>query len=188
METEPFIIAVSGKSGCGNSTVSALLAERLGLRLINFTFRNLAAERGITLQRVLELAKDDPAWDREVDSRQVEMAREGDCVIGSRLAIWLLKDASLSVFLHATPETRARRIWTREGGRFEDVLAFTQFRDAQDTARYREIYGIDNNEYGFADLAINTERLGPSGIVDLIEAAVKGLAERKRIDRAGTPI
>ena len=175
MAEAPFIIAVSGKSGCGNSTVSGLLAERLGLRLINFTFRNLAAERGITLQRVLELAKDDPAWDREVDERQVAMAREGDCVIGSRLAIWLLEDASLSVYLHASPEIRARRIWNREGGKFEDVLAFTQSRDAQDTARYGEIYGIDNNKYDFADLSINTERLGPSRIVDIMEAAAHGL-------------
>ncbi len=175
MDGTPFIIAVSGKSGCGNTTVSGLLAERLGLRLINFTFRSLAAERGITLQRVLELAKDDPSWDREVDERQVAMAREGDCVIGSRLAIWMIPDASLSVYLHASPETRARRIWNREGGKFEEILAFTQSRDAQDTSRYSEIYGIDNNRYDFADLSINTERLGPARIVDIIEAAARGL-------------
>ena len=175
MDGSPFIIAVSGKSGCGNSTVSGLLAERLGLRLINFTFRNLAAERGISLQRVLELARDDSAWDREVDERQVAMAREGDCVIGSRLAIWMIPDASLSVYLHASPETRARRIWNREGGKYEEVLAFTQSRDAQDTARYSEIYGIDNSRYDFADLSINTERLGPSRIVDIIEDRKSGV-------------
>ena len=36
-------IAISGKSGCGNTTVSSLLAERLGVKLFNFTFRQLAA-------------------------------------------------------------------------------------------------------------------------------------------------
>ena len=179
MERSPFIIAVSGKSGCGNTTVSGLLKERLGLRLINFTFRSLAAERGITLQKVLELARDDPAWDREVDQRQVAMAREGDCVIGSRLAIWMIPEAALSVYLHASPETRARRIWNREGGKYEEVLAFTQSRDAQDTARYAELYGIDNNRYDFADLSINTERLGPDRIVDIIATAVKGLRDAR---------
>ncbi|MCK7486229.1 MAG: cytidylate kinase family protein [Bacillus subtilis] len=125
---------------------------------------------------MLELARDDSAWDREVDERQVAMAREGDCVIGSRLAIWLLpKDASLSVYLHACPETRARRIWTREGGKYEDVLAFTQSRDAQDTERYGELYGIDNNRYDFADLSINTEHLDPDRIAFIIEAAARGL-------------
>lgn len=175
MEASPFIIAVSGKSGCGNSTVSEKLAKRLGLRLINFTFRSLAVERGITLQRVLELAREDSAWDREVDERQVAMAREGDCVIGSRLAIWMIPDASLSVYLHASPETRARRIWNREGGKYEEVLAFTQSRDAQDTARYGELYGIDNNRSEFADLSINTEHLDPDQIAFIIEAAARGL-------------
>lgn len=179
MDGSPCIIAVSGKSGCGNTTVSEKLSKRLGLRLINFTFRSLAAERGITLQRVLELARDDSAWDREVDERQVAMAREGDCVIGSRLAIWLLKDASLSVYLHASPETRARRIWSREGGRYEDVLAFTQSRDAQDTARYGELYGIDNNRYDFADLSINTEHLDPDRIAFIIESAARGLGSAR---------
>jgi cytidylate kinase len=180
MDAAPRIIAVSGKSGCGNSTVSRLLAERLGLRLINFTFRNMAAERGITLEKVLELAKDDPSWDRELDARQVAMAQEGSCVIGSRLAIWLLKDAALSVYLYASVETRSRRIWNREGGRLEDVLEFTRERDAQDTRRYREIYGIDNTDYSFADLVINTERLVPERIVDIITAALNGVLERSR--------
>ena len=35
-------IAVSGKSGCGNTTVSSLLARSLGIKLVNYTFRQLA--------------------------------------------------------------------------------------------------------------------------------------------------
>jgi len=180
MGTDPFIIAISGKSGCGNSTISTLLAKRLGIRLINFTFRNLAEERGISLAEVLDLARKDFSWDREVDDRQVRMAREEDCVIGSRLAVWLLPEASLSVYLHASGETRARRIMNREGGKLEEVLAFTQGRDAQDTARYKELYHIDNNEHDFVDLAINTERLGPDEIVDIIEAAAKAIKSGTR--------
>jgi cytidylate kinase len=67
-------IAVSGKSGCGNTTVSRLLASALGLRFINFTFRNLAEERGVDMAEVLALAASDDGWDREVDRRQVEGA------------------------------------------------------------------------------------------------------------------
>ncbi|HEY9053576.1 MAG TPA: hypothetical protein VIO60_02025, partial [Rectinemataceae bacterium] len=32
------IIAISGKSGCGNTTVSRLVAKRLERRFINYTF------------------------------------------------------------------------------------------------------------------------------------------------------
>jgi cytidylate kinase len=164
-------IAVSGKSGCGNTTVSKIVADTLGIRFINFTFRALARERNMDLKEVLALAAEDDCWDREVDSRQVALAREpGGCVLGSRLAIWMLEEADLKVYLRARPETRARRIVKREGGSLESVAAFTAERDRQDHERYLHIYNIDNDSYGFADLIIDTDDLDPSQIVSLIMA------------------
>jgi cytidylate kinase len=123
-------IAVSGKSGCGNTTVSRMIAERLGLQFINFTFRSLAQERGLSLKEVLEKAAQDDSWDKEVDNRQVQLARESSgCVLGSRLAIWMLEEADLKVYLTASAKIRAMRIVKREGGNFEEVAAFTDERD-----------------------------------------------------------
>jgi len=173
------IVAVSGKSGCGNTTVSRLLSERLGFSLVNYTFRNLAAERGVSLAEIIALAENDFSFDRIVDARQVELARAGHCVIGSRLAIWMVPDATLKVYLTGSAEIRARRILTREGGEYERILDFTRDRDGKDHERYRKIYGIDNNDYSFADLVINTERMLPEGIVDTIEAAFKAIAFRR---------
>lgn len=167
------IIALSGKSGCGNSTVSRLLSERLGLKLINYTFRSMAEERGVTLERILELAAFDPSYDRDVDTRQVELARAGDCVIGSRLAMWLLPEADLRIYLWAGTAVRASRIHAREGGNLAEVLAFTERRDAQDHERYLRLYGIDNDDYSGADLVVNTERFGPEAIVALVTKALE---------------
>jgi cytidylate kinase len=162
-------IAVSGKSGCGNTTISRMVADSLGLRFINFTFRSLAQERGINLKEVLDLAAQDDFWDREVDSRQVSLAREtGGCVLGSRLAIWMLPEADLKVYLRAKPETRASRIVKREGGRLVDVAAFTAERDLQDHNRYLRIYRIDNDDYQFADLVIDVDELSPVQIAEMI--------------------
>ena len=162
-------IAVSGKSGCGNTTISGIVAERLGLSFINFTFRSLARERGIDLKQVLELAAKDDFWDREVDSRQTKLAREsGGCVLGSRLAIWMLPEADLKVYLRAKSETRAARIVKREGGSLAEVAAFTLERDRQDHSRYLRIYNIDNDNYEFADLVIDVDDLEPSAIAGLI--------------------
>ena len=151
------MIAISGKSGCGNTTVSRLLAAKLGFELVNYTFRNLAAERGVSLARIIELAEDDFTFDRLVDARQVELARAGRSVIGSRLAIWMLPDATLRVFLTASVEERTNRILKREGGNYGEVLDFTTARDSKDHERYRKIYGIDNDDFSFADLIINSE-------------------------------
>ncbi|MDR1211999.1 MAG: AAA family ATPase [Spirochaetaceae bacterium] len=162
-------IAISGKSGCGNTTVSRMIAEKLGLCFINFTFRTLAKERNLSLDEVLGLAARDDSWDREVDRRQVELAgKEKGCVLGSRLAIWMLPEAGLKVYLTATPETRAARIVKREGGDLKEVAAFTAERDRQDRERYLRIYNIDNDDYSLANLVIDTDTLEPSGIVSLI--------------------
>jgi CMP/dCMP kinase len=166
------IIAISGKSGCGNSTVSRLLAQRLGRKLVNYTFHTMADEMGLPFERLLEMASADSSYDRQLDDRQVAMAHEEDCVIGSRLAIWLVRDAQLKVYLHASSEVRAERIRTREGGGAQDVLSFTKRRDQLDRERYLSLYGIDNDRYDFADLVINTERMNPERIADVIAAAV----------------
>ena len=149
-------IAISGKSGCGNTTVSRLVAQRLGLRLINFTFKNLAAERGMSFAELHALAALDPSIDRTIDARQLAAAAAGDCVLGSRLAIWLLTDADLKVYLAAAPEVRARRIAAREGIPYAAALATMNARDAQDRNRYLNLYQIDIDSCAHADLLLDT--------------------------------
>jgi len=162
-------IAVSGKSGCGNTTVSRIVAEALDLRFINYTFRTLAQERGLSLKKVLELAETDDSWDRQIDTHQVELARkEGGCVLGSRLAIWMLEEADLKVYLAAKSETRSKRIHNREGGSLERITDFTEARDKKDHDRYLRIYNIDNDDFSFADLIIDTNEIIPSKIAETI--------------------
>ena len=100
-------IAVSGKSGCGNTTVSSLLARSLGIKLVNYTFRQLAEERGLTLEQVIENAKNDDGYDRYIDTHQVELAEKESCVLGSRLAIWMLEKADIKVYLKASDLARS---------------------------------------------------------------------------------
>jgi cytidylate kinase len=151
-------IAVSGKSGCGNTTVSRILAERLGVRLINYTFHDMAAERGVSFEQLCLMAEQDFQYDRHLDSRQVELAMQGSCVLASRLAIWLLKQADLKVYLYATVDARSRRIAEREKIPWEQSLKDIEARDTRDRNRYLKLYGIDIDEFDFADLVVDTEQ------------------------------
>jgi len=172
-------VAVSGKSGCGNTSISRYVSEKLELAFINFTFRSLAEEKEISLREVLERAAKDDWWDKEVDNRQVAMAQKAEgCVLGSRLAIWMLKEADLKVYLEASAETRAGRIVRREGGSIEEVAAFTRERDKQDRERYLRIYKIDNDDYSFADLIINTDHKNIEEIAEIIIDAVNQKTKR----------
>lgn len=167
-------VAISGKSGCGNTTVSALLSRRLGIRMINFTFRQLAEEKGMTLAQVIEAAKTSDEFDIEVDTRQVELAREDSCVLGSRLAIWMLKEADAKVYLITSDEIRAKRIQSREGGSLDEIAAFTKMRDGEDTRRYKKLYKIDNDDFrAAADFVIDVSEIRPEEIVERILAELE---------------
>lgn len=172
-------VAISGKSGCGNTTVSSLLAKKLNVTMINYTFRSLAEETGLSLAQIIEQAKTDDSFDIKVDTKQVELAKEDSCVLGSRLAIWMLKEADLKVYLYADDNVRAQRILNREGGNLEEIKTFTQMRDSQDSARYKKLYDIDNNQYDFCDMIIDTSLYNPEQITEQIiqELCRKGYIE-----------
>jgi cytidylate kinase len=161
-------IAISGKSGCGNSTVSRIVASRLGLRLVNYTFKDLARDRGMTFEEVCREAERDPEYDYAIDRRQVALAQEGHCVLGSRLAIWLLKGQALTVYLDAGLKARAARISAREGLAYDEALADTTARDRRDHDRYLRLYGYDVDRWDFADLVIDAEALDQDAVADLI--------------------
>jgi cytidylate kinase len=167
------IIAISGKSGCGNTTVSRTVAEMLGLRFINYTFRSLAQERNMSLEQVIEAADGDPSWDKLLDARQVELAAMEDCVVGSRLAIWMIPKAALRVYLKAGLETRIARIHAREGGSHDEIASFTALRDEKDRRRYRETYGIDTDDLSLANLIIDTELWDARQIAMIIAEAYR---------------
>lgn len=168
------VIAISGKSGCGNTSVSRLVAENLGIRLINYTFHNIAKEMDIPFQTLMDRANQDPSFDIALDKKQKELACQGPCVLGSRLAIWLLPEASCRVYLTASIECRAKRIASREHKRLKTVIQETLARDADDRARFIKLYKIDNDQYHFADLIIDTEQGDQYYVADTIIRHLSG--------------
>ncbi len=169
-------IAISGKSGCGNTTVSRQISRRLGIRLVNYTFHDLARERGLTFEQLCLLAEEDPQYDRFLDKKQVELASHESCVLGSRLAIWLIKEADLKIYLAASPGVRAERIANREKVEYQISYDRMMERDNRDRKRYIRLYGIDIDKLDFADLfVVNTEEGDQSYVVDQILGRLKDI-------------
>ena len=149
-------IVISGLSGCGATTVSRLVSEKLKLKNVNYTFRNLAVDSGLDFKYVQENALVN-GFDFELDSKLLKLAK-GDFVLASRLACWL-SDYNLSVWLEAGVETRARRIAAMEKKSFNIILKETIKRDNQNVERYKKIYGLNILDHSFVDLTINVERI-----------------------------
>ena len=66
-------IAISSKSGCGNTTVTTLVSEKLNYQMINFTFRHLAESLEVISLLGAELAEG------EVDHLIVQLLADEGC-------------------------------------------------------------------------------------------------------------
>lgn len=180
-------IAISGHSGCGNTTATTNVGRALGLNIVNYTFRDLAKDLGMSFDDLHKQAPDNFIFDYLTDLRCIRAALNENIVLGTRLAAWLM-DADLRIWLHAPLEARARRINMRESEKeatYEAVLYKTLKRDEQNRKRYLQLYGLDILDHSDFDITINTEKLTAEQVSSLIVAAAqwasKNQLERKNL-------
>lgn len=177
-------IAISGHSGCGNTTATKNVGQTLALTVVNYTFRDLARDLQLAFEDVQRQASTTHVFDFLTDLNLIRASLRPRVVVGSRLAAWLV-DADLRVWLQASLETRASRIYQREREKapsYEAVLYRTLQRDEQNRRRYLELYGIDINDHSDFDIIINTEKLTAEQVSSLIVAAARW-ASQNRLDR-----
>jgi len=172
------LVTISGPAGSGKSTAAAALAEALDYDHVSGgdIFRDLAVERGITPLELNKLAEDDDEIDRDLDRRLRGIAETRDeVVLESRLAGWMAGEhADFRIWLDAPLSVRARRIADREDKPVEVAREETTERRDSEARRYREYYGIDVEELGIYDLSVNTARLSPGAVLDVILTTVEG--------------
>ncbi|MUV90206.1 AAA family ATPase [Halapricum sp. CBA1109] len=170
------LITVSGPAGSGKSTLAASLADALDYEHVSGgdIFRELAEERGMTPLELNKQAEEDETIDLDLDRRLRSIARDrDDLVLESRLAGWMAGDyADIKLWLHAPLEIRADRIAQRENKPFEQAREETQERAESEAHRYREYYDIDIDDLSIYDLAVNTARWGPQGVLAVTLHAV----------------
>ena len=175
------LITLSGLPGSGTSTVARTVASRIGLDHLDggTVFRTMASERGLSLAAFAEIAESDDAIDRALDDRLVDRAREGDVLLESRLAGWLVTQAALPalrIWLSCDEHERAARVGGRDGHAAADALATNRVREASERTRYLTYYGIDLTDLRIYDLVIDSTAQGPDLIIDQIVAAAGSAA------------
>ena len=172
------LVTVSGPPGSGKSTLAADLAAELGYEHVSGgdIFRSLAAERDLSLAAFNERAEEDDQIDRDLDRRLRTTARErDDLVLESRLSGWMAGEyADLKLWLDAPLDVRAARIADREGVDVATAREETVAREESEAARYEAYYGIDFADRSIYDLAVNTARWDPAGVLSVVLAAVEG--------------
>lgn len=174
-------ITISGPPGSGKTTACAKLSETLGLEAVVFgrIFRELAAEKHLTLSQLGEIAEQDPAIDNMIDGRILQMARtHEDLILESRLSAYMLTRNGIDAFkihIDASPEVRMKRVGLREGETLEQATAATLDRQRSEAKRYKQWYDIDINDLSVYDLILNTDNMTPD---EVLETILEGLLAR----------
>jgi len=175
VETNLFL-TVSGPPGCGATTVCEALSDAMDCGYISGgeIFRELAEERGMSLTQFGAEADRSDEIDRALDRRLRTIAEQWGAankafVLESRLAGWIAGDrADLRIWLDAPEEVRVERTRDRE-----EMGAEMRVREVLEAGRFEQYYDVDISDRSVYDLAINTARWDPEGVVDLVLTAVE---------------
>lgn len=164
-------------AGCGKSTLAREIAEKYNLHYFSGgdALKALALEAGYKSvdrgwweskegMNFLEKRTQDSSFDRKVDEKLLEWAKEGNVVLDSWTMPWLLK-TGFKIWLEASPEERARRIAQRDDISVEKALMALKEKDAKTKAIYKKLYGIDLGEdFSPFDVILDVNTLSPEEV------------------------
>ena len=160
--------------------MSRLVAAALHLDRVpgGEVFRQLAAESGMTLAEFGLHAQEHPEIDRELDARLEARAREGSCVIESRLAGWLATNAGLlavRAWVDCDEVVRAQRVAARDGSSVDQAQRDNADRAALEHARYVQAYGIDLEDRSPYDLILDSTSTSAADLAGQVTDRARGI-------------
>lgn len=148
------VVCVSGMAGTGKSTLCRKLAQKYGLRYYSGgdALKELAAEDGYTISgpgwwessgglNFLEKRGKDGKFDKAVDDKLLENARQGNVLLDSWTMPWLLP-YGFKIWLSASVDKRAERIVKRDKITFKEALEVMKEREGKTKAIYQRFYGF----------------------------------------------
>lgn len=176
------IVVVGGPPGSGKTTAAALYAETCGAVLVSGgrLFREMAAQRGMTLAAFSAYAEAHDEVDRTLDEMILAAVRDHafqgrDVVVDGRIQAHLLARAQVRVFsvlITAPLDVRAKRIGDREGKPERQALEEILARERSERTRYGRIYGIELDDPSVYTVVLDSEHLRPEAIVGRIREEV----------------
>jgi cytidylate kinase len=176
-EKKKIVICISGMTGSGKSTVAKRLAEKYGLSYFSGgnALKTLAQEERYNPDvtgwwetaeglRFLQQRMRDPAFDRRIDEKLLELAEQGNVVLDSWTMPWLLKEG-FKVWLEASPQVRAKRVMNRDSISIEEAVKAMTEKDERTRQIYKNLYGFNlGNDLSPFNLVLATDELNPDEV------------------------
>jgi cytidylate kinase len=176
------IVVFSGLHGTGKSTIAKRVAETVGFQYYSTgkVFRELAQEKGMTLEQFSKHAEGKPEIDQTLDKKIKKIAAtKGKYIFDGQMPAYMLKDLSnFNILLRCDDNVRIERMRIRDGRDFETQKRETISRETSERQRFIDLYGIDIVDpqqilttYHFI---LDTTHLGMEEVFQICLDAVRG--------------
>ncbi len=186
------IISFNGDHGSGKSTIAEKVSGALGYSrfYIGQIFRDMAKEKGMTLEDFQKLHKYDSSADKAVDDYVVKLSNENDKFIIESRTAWYFIPKSLKIYLKVSDQEAARRILKEINSENrknelidisseEEIIKNLQDRKERDDDRYRRYYGINIREEKNYDFVLDTTNLSIEEVFEKVMDFIKSKINEK---------
>ncbi|MGB9854045.1 MAG: (d)CMP kinase, partial [Candidatus Bathyarchaeales archaeon] len=193
MSGKPLVICICGMAGSGKSTQAKRLAKKYGLKYYSGgeALKALAIERGYKpIEKgwwesreglsFLENREKDLQFDKAVDQKLLEIAKQGNVILDSWTMPWLLKNG-FKVWLEASPRKRAERVAKRDGISVKEALEALRNKEEKTKAIYKRLYGFSLGEdFTPFHLILDTENLTAEEVFQALSMVLDKIVFEKR--------
>ena len=189
---ERLVICISGMAGTGKSTLAKKLAKKFKMRYYSGgdALKELAAEKGYNSSSLgwwespeglsfLNEREKDFKFDKEVDDKLLQYAREGCVLLDSWTMPWLLKEG-FKIWLIASMENRAERIAKRDKISTEKALQMLKEKESKTKAIYKRLYGFSLGEdFEPFNLVLDTDSLSAREVFEVLCTVLENVVVNK---------
>lgn len=182
------IICVCGMAGSGKSTLAKKLAEKYGLKYYSGgdALKALALEKGHKPAEqgwweskeglsFLEKREKNPEFDKAVDQKLLEIAKEGNAVLDSWTMPWLLEEG-FKIWLEASPRKRAERVAKRDNMTVKEALNALRRKEEKTKVIYRKLYGFQlGKDFAPFHLILDTDNLSAEEVFQVLSMVLDKL-------------
>lgn len=187
------VICLSGLTASGKSSVARRIAQKYGLKYVSggTALMELAIKNGFKPKdkgwwetpegmRFLKQRVRDPKFDRQIDSRLLEQAEQGNVVLDSWTMPWLSK-RGFKIWLDVSAKERAKRLAHRDGLSVELAKQLIADKDGLTKQIYENLYGFKLGEdYSPFDLVLDSESLTLDEVFETLSLVIEQLVLKRR--------